>query len=119
MFHKNTVQPSPLPLITGVTFPPQTNNIFLTTTEMSPESALMFIFYQPSVHDDMCISKIDNSFTGDSVVKNPPANAGDASSIPGSAGEGSSNPLQCSLLGNPMDREAWWAVVHGVTKSWT
>ena len=34
-------------------------------------------------------------------------------------GEGNGNPLQYSCLGNPMDREAWWAVVHGVTKSWT
>ena len=67
----------------------------------------------------MCISKIDNSFIDESVVNNPPANAGDVSSIPGSAGEGNNNPLQCSLLGNPMDREAWWAVVHEVSKSWT
>ena len=34
-------------------------------------------------------------------------------------GEGNGNPLQCSCLGNPMDRGAWMAVVHGVTKSWT
>ena len=32
-------------------------------------------------------------------------------------GEGNCNPLQCSCLGNPMDRGAWWATVHGVTKS--
>ena len=57
------------------------------------------------------------------MVKNPPANAGDvreAGSIPGlgrSSGEGNGNPLQYSCLGNPMDREAWWATIHGVTKS--
>ena len=34
-------------------------------------------------------------------------------------GEGNGNPLQCSYLGNPMDRGAWWAMVHGVTKSRT
>ena len=34
-------------------------------------------------------------------------------------GEGNSNPLQYSCLGNPMDREAWWATVHGVAKSRT
>ena len=34
-------------------------------------------------------------------------------------GEGNSNPLQCSCLENPMDGGAWWATVHGVTKSWT
>ena len=53
------------------------------------------------------------------AVKNLPANAGDKSSIPGlerSPGEGNSNPLQHSCLGNPMDRGAWWTVVHGVTK---
>ena len=36
-----------------------------------------------------------------------------------SPGEGNGNPLQYSCLENPMDREAWWATVHGVTKSWT
>ena len=44
----------------------------------------------------------------------------DAGSIPGwgrSPGEGNGNPLQDSCLGNPMDREACWATVHGVTKS--
>ena len=59
------------------------------------------------------------------IVKNPPANAGDArdvGSIPGSGrspGEGNGNPLQYSCLENPMDRGAWWATVHGVTKSQT
>ena len=58
-------------------------------------------------------------FPGDSVVKNLPANAGDVNSIPGSErspGEGNGNVLQYSCLGNPMDRGAWWATVHGVTK---
>ena len=32
---------------------------------------------------------------------------------------GNGNPLQYSCLENPMDREAWWATAHGVTKSWT
>ena len=51
-------------------------------------------------------------FPGGSVVKNPPANARDADSIPGSGsspGEGNSNPLEYSYLGNPMDRGTWWA----------
>ena len=59
---------------------------------------------------------------GDSVVKNLPANAGDVGSIPGlgrSPGGGNGNPLQYFCLGNPMDRGAWQAIVHGVTKSWT
>ena len=49
-------------------------------------------------------------------------NAGDPGSIPGwgrSPGEGNGNPLQYSCLENPMDGEAWWATVHGVTKSRT
>ena len=56
------------------------------------------------------------------MVKNPPPNAGDAGnmgSIPGlgrSPGVGSSDPLQYSCLENPMDRGAWWAIVHGVAK---
>ena len=59
------------------------------------------------------------------LVKNPLANAGDASdagSILGSGrspGEGNGNPLQCSCLENSMHRGAWRAIVHGVTKSWT
>ena len=36
-----------------------------------------------------------------------------------SIGEGNGTPLQYSCLENPMDRGAWWAAVHGVTKSWT
>ena len=54
------------------------------------------------------------------MVKNPPANAGDADSIPGSGrypGEGNGNPLQYSHLENPMDRGAWQATVNGVTKN--
>ena len=53
-------------------------------------------------------------------VKNPPANAGDSGSIPGSErspGVGHDNPLKYFCLRNPMDREAWWAMVHRVTKS--
>ena len=59
------------------------------------------------------------------VVKNLPANegdTGDADSIPRlgrSLGGENGNPLQYSCLENPMERGAWWAVVFGVTKSWT
>ena len=61
-------------------------------------------------------------FPGGSVVKNLLANAGDVDSIPDlrrSPGGGNGNPLQYSCLRNPMDRGAWWAVVHGVAKSRT
>ena len=53
------------------------------------------------------------------VVKNPPANARDMGLIAGlgkSPGEGNGNPLQCSCLGNPVDRGAWQATVLG---GWT
>ena len=48
--------------------------------------------------------------------------AGNGGSVPGlgrSPGGGHVNPLQYSCLENPMDREAWWATVHGVAESWT
>ena len=57
-----------------------------------------------------------------SVVENPPANAGDVGLISGlgrSPGEVKGNPLQYSCLENPVDRGAWRATVHGITKSWT
>ena len=59
-------------------------------------------------------------FPGGPLVKSPPASAGDAGDsgeIPGSGrspGEGNGNPLQYSCLGNPMDRGAWRAAVHGL-----
>ena len=59
------------------------------------------------------------SFPGGSMVKNPPANAGDATLIPGSGrfpGGGNGNPLQYFCLGNPMDRGAWQTTVYGVAK---
>ena len=58
-------------------------------------------------------------FPAGSVVKNPPANAGELSSIPWSGrspGEGNGNPLQYSYLGNPTDQGAWQATVHGAVK---
>ena len=59
------------------------------------------------------------------MVKNMPANAGDSRVVgltPGSGrspGEGNDKALQYSSLENPMDREAWWATVRGVTESLT
>ena len=59
-------------------------------------------------------------FPGGSEVKVSACNEGDLGSIPGSGrspGEGTGNPLQYSCLENPMDGEAWWAIVHGVAES--
>ena len=72
--------------------------------------------YPTSATSSLCNVK---SFPGGSVVMNHPANAREEGLIPGSGrspGEGNGNPLHCSCLENPMDRGAWWAAVHGVTK---
>ena len=59
-------------------------------------------------------------FLGDSVIKDLPVNGADMGLIPGlgrSPGGGNDSPLQYPCLGNPMDKEAWQAAVHGVTES--
>ena len=59
------------------------------------------------------------------MVKNPPADAGDAGdagSVPGlgrAPGAGNGNPLQCSCQENPRDGGAWWAAIYGVAQSLT
>ena len=73
--------------------------------------------YQSNIEGLVCAHL---GFPGGSVVKNPPANAGDVGLIPGlgrTPGEGNGNPLQYSCLGNPMDRGTWQAI--GVTESLT
>ena len=55
---------------------------------------------------------------GSGQGKESACNAEDPGSKPGlgrSSGEGNGNPLQYSCLGNPVDRGAWWATVHGIT----
>ena len=58
-------------------------------------------------------------FPTDTVVKNLPANAGDAIDVGlipglgGCPGLGNGNPLQCSCIENSTDRGSWWAIVHG------
>ena len=64
----------------------------------------------------------NGGFPGGSVVNNLPTNVGDVGLIPGSGRspeEGNGNSLRYSCLGNPMDRGAWQATVHGVAKSGT
>ena len=62
---------------------------------------------------------LQRGLPGGSDSKKSACNAGDLGSIPGlrSPGEGNGYPLQYSCLENSMDRGAWWATVHGVTKS--
>ena len=62
---------------------------------------------------------LHTGFSGGSVVKSLPVNVQDLGSIPGSGrsqGEGNGKPLQYFCLENPMDREAWQATVHEVSK---
>ena len=71
--------------------------------------------YEPRPH-------LDPYTGGGSDGKESVCNAGDLDSVPGlgrSPGEGNGNSLQYSCLENPMDRGAWWATVHVVTKSLT
>ena len=94
----------------------------------------MYLFYLRSyfillLWDRTCISKVIKNcrlhtviFPDNSVNKESPCNAWDPGSIPGSRRsprEGNGNSLQYSCLRNSADRVAWWATVHGVTKSWT
>ena len=61
-------------------------------------------------------------FPGGPDGKESACNAGDLGSIPGSGrspGEENGNPLQYSYPKNSVDRGVWWAIVHGVTNSWT
>ena len=68
------------------------------------------------------ILEVQTGLPCSSKSKDSSCDAGDQGSIPGlgrSPGEGNGNPLHCSCLENSMGREAWWATVHGVTKSQT
>ena len=73
--------------------------------------------------NDMALRKALSSVSGDCMVKNLAAKAGDMSLIPGQEDpleKEMANPLQYFSLGNPKDRGAWWATtVLGVTKNWT
>ena len=83
------------------------------------------IYYIYIFFKSMCCVHIYMGFPDGRVVKNPSANAGDTrdmGSVPGSgrsSGEGNGNLLQYSCLENSMDKRAWRATVHGVTKSQT
>ena len=73
----------------------------------------------------ICYNMNTQGLLGCTVVKNSPANVGDAEdtgSIPGSGqppGVGNGNPLYYSCLENPRDRGTWWAIIYRITKSQT
>ena len=84
------------------------------TTGPSGKSLHMYFYFST------CLQV--GGFPDGSVGKESACNARDSSSIPGSGRSlegGHGSPLQCSCLENFMDRGAWWATVHGVTKSQT
>ena len=89
---------------------------FLSPTHHFHWEYLTWLFSEFGLHKTKEMLTLVSGFPDGSIVKNLPASAGDAGSIPGfwrSPGEGNGN----SLLGNPMGRGAWWATVHGVTES--
>ena len=102
--------------ISSIKFKTRSDSRVVSDSRLHPEMMLN-IYITSNVYT--------GSFPGSSVVKNPPASAGDArdpGSIPGSgrsSGEGNGEPLQYSHLENPMDGGAWRATVHGIAKSQT
>ena len=94
----------------------------LKKTERDAEF-LTLVLGNVTIFENRVIADVIRGFPGSSVVKNPPANAGDTGdvgSIPGwrrSPGVGNGNSLQYSCLENPTDRGAWRAIVYKVVKS--
>ena len=101
----------------GKSSPPQGSLSCLTRTEGTKELLATFYYPQPLLCWDGQITLLRKLAANVSAF-----NVGDPGSISGlgrSPGEGNGNPLQYSCLENSMDRGAWWATDHGVTKSWT
>ena len=105
------LRPSHLPLLLpGSSLPPFTQDGFCGKIKASTCSVFCFPYTSQW------------GFPGGSVVKNPPANAGDVDLVSGSERSrrgGNGNPLQYSCLESPRDRGAWRAMVCGVTQSQT
>ena len=84
------------------------------------ETLVQFLGREDALEEDRITTPVFLGFLGGSDSKESTCNVGDLGSIPGlgkSPGGGHGNLLQYSCLENPMDRGAWWATVHGVTKS--
>ena len=83
------------------------------------ETLVRFLDWEDSWKRDRLPTPVFLDFPGGSAGNESASNAGDLGLIPGlgrSPGEGNGNPFQSSCLGNPMDRGAWWATVHGITR---
>ena len=96
------------------------SNSCLSLLSINKLFTVIIYYLKKSKTSDYYLSlTITPAFAGGSVVKNPPANAGDAGLIPGSGRsprEGNSNPLHNSCLENPKDTGACRAIFHGVTE---
>ena len=90
--------------------------------DLGVEDSILISFLETHKNNFLVLVCVYVGFPGGSVVQNEPANAGntgDTGSIPGlgrSPGGGNGNPLLYSCLENPMDKGAWRATVHGITK---
>jgi len=97
-------------------------SLYYLSIQPSMHLTVIYISAFASIHpSSMCVCMYLSDFLGGSVVKNPPAVAGDMGSVPGSGrspAKGNGNPLQYSCLGNPMGRGTWWATVHGFAKEY-
>ena len=96
------------------------NRHFRAPGNLSPTYLFFFFFSFKSLC--LCVYLSLLGFPGSSDCRESACSAGDLGSIPGlgrSPGERNSKPCQYSCLGNPMDRGAWQATVHGVEKSQT
>ena len=87
-----------------------------------PETLVRFLVWEDPLEKGWATHSSVHGLPGGSAGKGSVHSAGDLGLILGmerSPGGGHGNPLQYSCLENPMDRGAWWTIVHGVTKSWT
>ena len=85
-----------------------------------PRKLSCFIFFRSSAYHFYNRSQLKQGFPGGSDGKESACNAGNPGFIPGSErspGERNGYSFQYSCLGNSMDRGAWWATLHGVSKS--
>ena len=103
----------------GKSIKPRLDQIIAQGGLTSYRAPITKAYWDPSSNNNYYVPDTILGFPNGSVVKNLPANARDMGSVlrlGRSPGEGNGNPIQDSCLGNPVDRGAWWATVHGVAK---
>ena len=102
-----------------VAFKQLSGRSYSVTVKVSPPQSINYLFVcRVSVQKSICLRLSVMGLPGGSVLKNLPAMQETwVWSLGGEdRGEGNDNPLQYSCLGNPMDRTAWWPMVHGVAR---